>query len=215
MSHDPIEDALLRVRSLEWEGGEAVSRVADRLAASHSAPPRRTRRTHFIALGAVACLILGGAVAATVAVIENARLYDITISEGGEVKASPRIITAPGQAASLTVTHEDGSQTTVDIDERGDVSVRADREDTEVEVDVIEPPPAPRRMYHVVITAEGRIVASPSVLVAEGESAEVTISGGADGEIRIVIDGAGKVHVTGIDAESVEVTVEEVGAPPR
>ena len=141
--------------------------------------------------------------------LQNARLYDITIREDGAVKARPRILTAPGQAASLTITEDDGSRTTINIDESGNIIVEG-ADESDVEIEVTDFPAPPQRIYHVTILAQGQVIASPSVIVLAGEAAEVEISDGDGSDLHILIDEEGEVHVTGRDDVTVEVRVEEI-----
>ena len=215
---EPVDTALNRVRDLHWDDQAATARVAERLAQQpqRSSYSRRLPVLPIILLGAF--LLLGAGAAGTYIAIQKARLYEITVREEGEVTAQPRILTVPGQPAQLTITEEDGSQTTINIDEHGNVTVISDDDDPDVEVNISEVPvPQPvQRLYTITIAAagDGEVIGTPRVMVNAGETAELTIAEQGEPTLRVYIDARGSVEVTGRDDVVVDVKVVEIDPAP-
>lgn len=142
--NNDITQTLHPLRNRAWPGDTAAhKRIEQRLLAAH--PANRgggvlSRAFAFIARHRLAAAsltiaaIAGGAIAGTY--FFN-RLYTITISDGqGNVMTAPRILVAPGQEASISVSdpNDPDSNITVTIDGEGNVT--SNRDDVNVDVDV-------------------------------------------------------------------------------
>lgn len=142
---DDLTNLLSPLRDQTWPGGAAGhARVENRLLGAHAT--QRTSRLqamlafvmrHRVAAAALGlALLAGGAIAGTY--LFN-RLYSITISDDqGNVISAPRILVAPGQSASITISDPNDPAGTLKVDIDGEGNVTSNRDDVQVDVEVRE-----------------------------------------------------------------------------
>lgn len=140
---DDTTSMLAPLRDQAWPGGIAGhARVECRLLGAHASQriPRLQAMIAFVSrhrLAAVAlCLALlaGGAIAGTY--LFN-RLYSITINDRqGHVVSAPRILVAPGQSASITISDPNDPAGMLKVDIDGNGNVTSNRDDVTVDVQV-------------------------------------------------------------------------------
>lgn len=143
MNND-ITNVLHPLRNRTWPGDAAAhNRVERRLLDAHAA--NRTPGfassvfgfivRHRLAAASVAIAVIAGSAIAGSYLFN--RLYTVTVSdEQGQIISSPRILVAPGQRASITISDSDDPDNAlhIEVDEGGNIT--SNRDDVNIDVDV-------------------------------------------------------------------------------